>query len=85
MTGYTHEHSVLLPVSSVPISIHFCAKKGFVGLREYALEKSSPVFIPLRRLGAFIHAERYTSAVIRHYLNFLQTFFSKYSCRKRTL
>ena len=34
MPGKAHEHSVLLSVSSVPASIHFCPKKHFVDLRE---------------------------------------------------
>ena len=68
MTGCAYKHLVLLSVSSVPASIHFCARKRFVGPRECALERFPSVFTPLRRLVAFIHAERYISAIIRHYL-----------------
>ena len=70
MAGYAHEHSVLLSVSSVPASIHFCAKKRFVGPRECARERLPSVFTSLRRLGAFIHVERCISAIIRHYLTY---------------
>ena len=70
MTGCAYKHLVLLSVSSVPASIHFGANKHFVGPRKCALQNFSSVFIPLRRLVALIHAERYTSAIIRQYLTF---------------
>lgn len=57
MAGKAHEHFAPLSVSSVPASIHFFAKKHFVDWRECALERSSSVFIPLGRLGAF-HSRR---------------------------